>query len=126
MNWKLIKQNKTFLSIIIILFIIFGLVLYFGGNQIYKEDAKRQHDNEVHQLTSAKETIEILFSDFVHDLFFLRDIPSIKGYVNSDFESIKYRDEVKEIFYGFAKSYKQYYKIRIIDSSGNDKKDYND
>lgn len=118
MNWKLIKQNKTFLSIVIILFIIFGLVLYFGGNQIYEEDAKRQHENEVHQLLSAKETIEIFFSDFGHDLFFLKDIPSTKGYVDSDFKSIKYRDEVKEVFYGFAKSYQQYYKIRIIDSSG--------
>jgi len=118
MNWKLIKQNKTFLSITIILFFIFGSVLYFGGNQIYEEDAKRQHENEVHQLASAKATIEILFSDFEHDLFFLRDISSIKGYVDSDFESIKYGDEVKKIFYSFAKSYKQYYKIRIIDSSG--------
>jgi len=118
MNWKLIKQNKTFLSIVIILFFIFGSVLYFGGNQIYEEDAKRQHENEVHQLLSAKEIIEVFFSDFGHDLFFLRDISSTKGYVDSDFESIKYRDEVKEIFYGFAKSYKQYYQIRIINSSG--------
>lgn len=115
---KLIKQNKTFLSVVIILFIIFGLVLYFGGNQIYEGEAKRQHENEVHKLLSAKEIIEVFFSDFGHDLFFLKDIPSTRGYIDSDFESIKYRNEVKEILYGFAKSYKQYYQIRIIESSG--------
>lgn len=118
MNWKIIKQNKIFLSIIIILFILFGLILYFGGNQIYEKEAKLQHENEVSQLLSAKETIEVFFSDFGQDLFFLRNLPSTKGYTGSDFESIKYRDEVKEIFYGFAKAYKQYYRIRIIDSSG--------
>lgn len=118
MNWKIIKQNKIFLSIVIILFILFGLVLYFGGNQIYEEEAKRQHGTEVYQLLSAKDILEVFFSDFGHDLFFLKDISSTKSYVDSDFESIKYRDEVKEIFYGFAKSYKQYYQIRIIDSSG--------
>lgn len=118
MNWKIIKQNKIFLSIILILLILFGLILYFGGNQIYEKEAKLQHENEVSQLLSAKEAIEVFFSDFGQDLFFLRNLPSTKGYTGSDFESIKYRDEVKEIFYGFAKAYKQYYRIRIIDSSG--------
>lgn len=118
MNWKIIKQNKIFLSIVIILFIFFGLVLYFGGNQIYEGEAKRQHENEVSQLLSAKEAVKVFFSNFEQDLLFLKDLPSTKGYIDSDFESIKYRDEVKEIFYGFANSYKQYYKIRIIDSSG--------
>ena len=118
MSRKLIKQNKTFLSILIILFIVFGLVLYFSGNQIYEREAKWRHGNAVSQLLSAKEIIKVLFSDFGHDLFFLRDLPSTKGYVDSDFESINYRNEVKEIFYGFAKVYKQYYQLRIIDSSG--------
>jgi hypothetical protein len=40
MRRKLIKQNKTFISIVIILFILFGLILYFGGNQIYKKEAR--------------------------------------------------------------------------------------
>ena len=118
MNWKLIKQNKTFLSIVIILFITFGLVLYFGGNQIYEGEEKRQHENEVYQLLSAKEIIEVFFSDFGDDLFFLKDLPSTKGYIDSDFESIKYRNEVKEILYTFAKNHKYYYQLRIIDSSG--------
>ncbi len=118
MNWKIIKQNKTFLSIVIILFIIFGLVLYFGGNQIYEGEAKRQHENEVSRLLSAKEVIKVFFSDFGHDLFFLKDLPSTKGYIDSDFESIKYRNEVKEILYTFAKNHKYYYQLRIIDSSG--------
>ena len=40
MNRKLIKQNKMFLSNVIILLTIFGLVLYFGGNQIYGIDIR--------------------------------------------------------------------------------------
>lgn len=118
MNWKIIKQNKTFLSIIIILFILFGLVLYFGGYQIYEGKAKLQREYEVSQLLSAKETIEVFFSDFGHDLFFLRDLLSTKGYIDSDFESIKYRNEVKEILYIFAKNHKYYYQLRIIDFLG--------
>jgi len=118
MTRKVIKQNKTFLSIVIILFVLFGLVLYFGGNQIYERETKWRHGNAVSQLLSAKEIIKVFFSDFGHDLFFLRDLPSINGYVDSDFESINYRNEVKEIFYVFAKSHKYYYQIRIIDSSG--------
>ena len=118
MNWKIIKQNKIFLSIVIILFILFGLVLYFGGNQIYEGEAKLQRENEVSQLLSAKEVIEVFFSDFGYDLFFLRNLPSTKGYIDSDFESIKYRNEVKEILYTFAKNHEYYYQLRIIDSSG--------
>lgn len=77
-----------------------------------------QRENEVSQLLSVKKAIEVFFSDFGHDLFFLRDLPSTKGYIDSDFESIKYRNEVKEILYAFAKNHKYYYQLRIIDSSG--------
>lgn len=115
---KVIKQNKTFLSIAIILFILFGLVLYFGSNQIYERETKWQYGNAVSQLLSAKEIIKGFFSDFVHDLLFLRDLPSTKGYVDSNFESINYRNRVEEIFYVFAKTHGYYYQIRIIDSSG--------
>ena len=118
MSRKLIKQNKTFLSIVIILFILFGLTLYFGGNQIYKREVKWRHGNAVSQLLSAKEIINTFFSDIERDLYFLSEFPSTKGYVDSDFESINYRKEVKEIFYEFSKVYKQYYQITIIDSSG--------
>jgi len=118
MSMKLIEQNKTFLSIIIILCILFGLVLYFGGNQIYEGEAKWRHGNAVSQLLSAKEVIKVFFSDFEHNLIFLRDLPNTKGYVDSNFESINYRNEIKEIFYIFAENHKYYYQLRIIDSSG--------
>ncbi|MFQ6082665.1 MAG: HD domain-containing phosphohydrolase [Candidatus Aminicenantia bacterium] len=69
-------------------------------------------------LLSSKKGIEVFFSDRKNDLFFLRDLPSTKAYVDSAFESSFYRDKVKGIFYDFAKFHKTYYQIRIIDSLG--------
>ena len=86
MNRKHIKQNKIFLSIVAILFILFGSVLYFGANQIYEREAKWRHGNAVSQLRSAKENIKVFFADTEHDLLFLRNIASSKEYVDSNFE----------------------------------------
>ncbi len=115
---KIIKQNKTFLLVVIILFILFVLVLYYGGNQIYEREAKWQHGNAISQLLSAKEIIRVFFSDFEHDLIFLRDLPITQSLIDSNFKSIDYKNKVKEIFYFFAKNCKYYYQIRIIDYSG--------
>jgi putative two-component system response regulator len=73
---RLIKQNKIFISIIAILFILFGFILYFGGNQIYEKEAKWQHGNTVARLLSGREIIEKYFSEFKHNLFFLSDLPA--------------------------------------------------
>ncbi len=121
MNGKLIKQNKAFLSIIAILFTLFGLVLYVGGNQIYEREAQWQHGNTVARLLSGKEIVGKYFSEFRDNLFFLRDIPSVRGYVNSNFESTVYRNETAEIFHSFVKAYGQYAQIGIIDSSGQER-----
>lgn len=115
---KLIKQNKTFLSIVLILFILFGLILYFGGKQIYKKEAQWQHGEIISQLLSGKQVIEEYFLESGRNLLFLKDLWSTKGYVNSNLESIHYRRMTKEIFYDFAKVYKKYSRITIIDSSG--------
>ncbi len=115
---KLIKQNKTFLSIVLILLILFGLILYFGGKQIYKKEAQWQHGEIISQLLSGKQVIEEYFLESGRNLLFLKDLWSTKGYVNSNLESIHYRRMTKEIFYDFAKVYKKYSRITIIDSSG--------
>jgi Response regulator containing a CheY-like receiver domain and an HD-GYP domain len=120
MNRRLIKQNKIFLSIVTILFILIGSVLYFGVNQIYKREAKWRHGNAVSQLLSVKENIKVLFADLGHDLFFLRNISSTREYINSNYESINYRSEVEKLLYEFAKVCKHYYQISIIDSSGSE------
>lgn len=117
---KIIKQNKTFLSIVIILLIFFGSVIYFGAKQIYEREAKWRHGKDVALLRTAKEIVNVFFTNFKNDLFFLRDISSTKCYINKGFDSIKDRNEVKELFYEFAKNYNLYYQIRIIDSSGDE------
>ncbi len=118
MNRRLIKQNKTFLSIVTILFILIGSVLYFGVNQIYEREAKWRHGHAVSQLLSAKENIKVFFADLEHDLLFLRNISSTREYVDSNYESINYRSEVEKLLYEFAKVCKHYYQISIVDSSG--------
>ena len=70
---------KAFLAIIVILFTLFGLVLYIGGNQIYEREAQWQHGNTVARLLSSKEIAGKYFSEFRHNLFFLRDLPSVRG-----------------------------------------------
>ncbi|MFQ5687066.1 MAG: HD domain-containing phosphohydrolase, partial [Candidatus Scalindua sp.] len=60
----------------------------------------------------------IFFTDTEHDLFFLTNLQSTKSYVDSNFKSINYENEVKKLFYEFAKVCKYYYQIRVIDSEG--------
>ncbi len=118
MTSRLIKQNKTFLAVIILLFVLFGLVIYFGGQQIYENESKLFNKNADAQLLSAREVIKVFFSDSKNDLFFLRDLLSIKNYTNQNFKSADYKNEVTQLFREFARTHRQYYKIRIIDSSG--------
>jgi len=98
---KLIRQNKAFISIIVTLFILFGLVLYFGTNQIYELEAKRQHGNSVAQLHAGTEIIKGFFSESAHNMSFLRNLPGTRSFVNSDFKSVHYKKSMNEIFYDF-------------------------
>ena len=115
---KLIRQNKAFISIIVTLFILFGLVLYFGTNQIYELEAKRQHGNSVAQLHAGTEIIKGFFSESAHNMSFLRNLPGTRSFVNSDFKSVHYKKSMNEIFYDFENAYKKYFQMRIVDSSG--------
>ncbi len=115
-----LKQNKTFLSMAIILFILFVSVLYFGSNLIYEREAKWRHGNTVAQLLSSKGIIEEIISEFGHNLLFLRDIPSTRAYVESDFESTLYRKEEEKIFCDFTRVHKKYSQISIYNASGHE------
>ncbi len=106
---KIIRQNTTFLLITLGLFLIFGSVLYIAMRQIYEREASLQHQLEEAPLLVAKQSIEIFFSSAEQDLLFLTALV--------DFET-RPENDLKEIFYRFAESQKQFYKIRLIDSSG--------
>jgi len=121
MSGKFIKQNRTFLSIVLVLFFLAALILYFSANQIYEKEAKLEHKTELAQLLSAEEIVKVSFYEYKHNLFFLRDLPSTKDYVNNNFKSIDYKNKVENTFYEFAKAHKEYYQIRILDSSGLEK-----
>ncbi|WP_053001090.1 HD domain-containing phosphohydrolase [Kosmotoga pacifica] len=115
---RFIKHNVLFLLIVVTLSIFFWMIVHFGGNQIYDNEAKLQHESVDAQLFTTKEIIRALFRDFEQDLFLLKNIPNTKNYVNDNFESISCKNSIKEIFYELAKTSGRYYQIRIIDSSG--------
>jgi len=108
---KTIKSNIVFLATAAILFVLFGLVLYFGTNRIYDSEATRQHDNEVAQLTSAKQNLKLFFSNLVPELFFLSGLSETKAFAESNFSSSSLKNETVAMFYDFARSHKHYYEI---------------
>ncbi len=120
LNRNVIKQNVMFLSITILLFILFGTVLYVGSSQIYEREAKWQHGKTTAQLVSGKKIIEEYFSWSAQNLLFLRDLPNTKDYADSDFESSHYKKIEEKIFRDFARVYKKYSQIKIIDASGHE------
>ncbi len=115
---KILLQNKTFFVLIIIFIIFFGLVLFFGAKRIYDSESKWRHEIGSEQLHSGMAVINSFFSNFEHHLSFLRGLPGIKAYVDSNFTSSKARHEVQNIFYDLVKATREIYQIRIIDSSG--------
>ena len=115
---RLFRENIKFLFIIIVIFVFTASVIYFGGAQLLESELAIQHEHVDSQLLSAKEIVEIYHSDFKNDLLFLQTFPGIKDYIEGDLRSPVYIDEVKEIFYSFAKSHSDYYQIRIIDTTG--------
>lgn len=122
MSMKLIKQNKTYISIIIIITILFLLVINFAVSRKYELEVELFNKTISAELLSAKEIIESYFFDFKEDLFFIKELLSIEGYVDSDFESVD-KDKIEKIFYAFmqdefAKGQLHYYQITILDTSG--------
>jgi len=115
---RTIKRNIVFLAIAAILFVLFGLVLYFGGNRIYDLDATRRHDKEVAELASAKQNIKLFFSNLVPELLFLSGLPETKAFTENNFGSSSLEDEAEDMFYDFARSHKHYYEIQLVSSSG--------
>lgn len=118
---RVIKQNKIFLSVVVVLFVVFGLVLYVGANLIYEKEADRQHESEVAHLHSAKQTITTFFSEIDHDLlFFSAYLTSPRDSTEFDFRSAPYKNGVEEILHQFMKAHKQYVQLGIIDFSGHE------
>ncbi len=115
---KLIRQNRLFLLITLALFLFFASILYVSFNQIYQREARLQHELEDARLTAAERSILAFFADSERDIRFLRSLPAVKNYIDSDFAPSVFEDEVRETIYRFALTHDQYSRLRIIDSSG--------
>lgn len=118
---QLIRQNKKFIFIVIFLFIFSASAIYFGGNRLLESELKSHHEHITAELNSATELVEVYYSDFQNDLFFLRDCPCINNYIESDYSDASYRDTAKDVFQSFARTHRDYYQIRIIDTSGHER-----
>lgn len=115
---RLIRQNRPFLLITLVLYLLFSSILYVSFNQIYQREARLQHQLEDAQLTAAELSILAFFADSERDIRFLRSLPAVKNYIDSDFMPSVFENEVRETIYRFALTHNQYSRLRIIDSSG--------
>jgi len=114
---RFVKRSKWFFIGLIVIALSVQAVIYYGIHTIYQIELKREDENAKDQLWFAQRVIKEFFSLARSDLFFLKDLPSVMGYINSDFDPT-YGNKVEEVFYTFAKENKQYHQIRIINSSG--------
>jgi len=115
---KILLQNKTFFSIILVFILFFSMVLYFGTKKIYERESKWRDETGVSLLNLGNDAIQSVFNNFNHHLSFLKNLPSIKGFVESDFASFDYRNEAIDIFYKFTNITKEIYQVGIINNSG--------
>lgn len=114
---RFVKRSKWFFIGLIVIALSVQAVIYYGIHTIYQIELKREDEKAKDQLWFAQRVIKEFFSLARSDLFFLKDLPSVMGYINSDFDPT-YGNKVEEVFYTFAKENKQYHQIRIINSSG--------
>ena len=114
---RFVKRSKWFFIGLIVIALSVQVVIYYGIHTIYQTELKQEDENAKDQLWFAQRVIKEFFSLAGSDLFFLKGLPGIMGYINSDFDPT-YGNKVEEVFYTFAKENKQYHQIRIINSSG--------
>ncbi len=117
---KLFKQNKVLLAIVLLLFFIVGFVVYTTANQVYDLEVSLHEKSEKARLQTAKEVVEVYFSELGKKLRFLNELKVLRSYADSRFSSGKGREEVKAAIYELVDSNKDIYQIRIIDLSGDE------
>lgn len=112
------KHNKINLLVIFLLAILFSLVMYLSGRYIYQSESDKIYRSTKADLSTAGEIVRQSFLGVENDLFFLRGLTGLRGYVESGLSSARFRDEIIDTFSNFAENNKKYYKIRIISASG--------
>jgi len=115
---RTVRKNVVFLLVLAIMICSVGTLLYTGSTYIYQKEAENEHQNVLSKLSNAKETLRILFAMFEQDLFFLRDLPLLKTYVMSGFQSDRQREEVEGFFRNFLRTHLDFHSIDLYDDSG--------
>ncbi|MBI5417268.1 HD domain-containing protein [Candidatus Poribacteria bacterium] len=117
---KFIEHNKISILVILMISILFTVVVHYGVDEVYKKQQDAQQQNIDTQLNFSKELVSHLFSEYESDLYLLRDFPLLNKYIDSDFKSVIYENDIETNLLNFANANRHYCYIRIINSSGNE------
>lgn len=112
---KLIRHNLVYLSVILLMLVVFGISLYFGTRQVYEEEEQWRSQKTMAEVASGKSNINDYFSDFQRDLGFILSLPSVKSYFTGNFDPSE-QSGVKQVLAGFLEG-KQSYEMTITNLS---------
>ncbi|WP_372683235.1 HD domain-containing phosphohydrolase [Desulfosarcina sp.] len=115
---NILRQNKVFFAIVLLIAIFFSVVLYFGVSRIYDRESRWRHETASLELDVGKIIVQSFFANFKHHLFFIRDMTSVRNFANSDFKSERYQTEVQGLIHNFSRASEEIYQIRILDAEG--------
>ncbi len=121
MTRKILIENKIFFSILAGFVLFFGFVLFYGSKRIYDRESGWRHDVVASQLALAESMVESFFSNLIHHMLFVRELAGVKGFVEGNFESARYRKEVEDIFGGLLKTTGTINRISLVDVKGNER-----
>jgi HD-GYP domain-containing protein (c-di-GMP phosphodiesterase class II) len=115
---KYVRRNPTFLIALLVLFLLFGSILFFTNDKIFRVERDWLRSIAQTQLESGREIIQVFFSSVQQDLLFLASLFSTTTSLPGTGQGTSSLDELQKIFHGFACLYPQYHEIRLLDASG--------
>lgn len=120
MYLKIFKQSKAFISIILLLLLVVGTIVYMTVLQVYDLEMKLQDKNEKAELQIAKEVVEVYFSKLGEQLLFLKDLDITKQFARTNFKSNSLNNEIQRSFKDLLSKFEDISHVSIIDPSGNE------
>lgn len=115
---KFVRQNLRFLIAVLVLSGLFASILYLAGDKIFVVERDWLRGIAQTQLESSREVIRVYFSSVQQDLLFLSRLYATTSSMSGTGQGASAQDELKQIFYGFARLYPQYHAIGLLDISG--------
>ena len=99
---NILRQNRVFFAIVLLIAIFFSVVLYFGVSRIYDRESRWRHETASLELDVGKIIVQSFFANLKHHLIFIRNLTSVRSFVNSDFKSERYQTKLQDLFHNYA------------------------